>query len=653
MEKYWLTKPTQEIINDLNRKIEVYDKYLQSSGVMGQLKDSYATYYGDSKIRDTGSHGELKALRINHYASLIRNIISMVTTQKIAFNSIASNTDSESQAAAILSTGLLDFYMKENRLDRVFKNAALQACFLKESWISSTWDTQLGSIIHAGDAENGIPPIHEGDLKFDSYLLTDVIRDLNKFDNNHSWLIARTYINKYDLIAQFPEYEEEISRIKIEKYNQNTFSVNFNQKDEDNDSVPYYTLYCKQSASLPNGRMIQFVDDVVLTDNPLPYSKIPLIRITPEDCFQNVFGHSPMYDVLAIQKAIDSIASTLLTNIQAFGLQSIWSKKGNALTVNQISEGLNLIESETRPEPLNLTASSPESYRLLDMFISQSQLLSGVNDAVRGVTPSGMSGAAMALLSQQALQFANGLQQSYISMAEDIATLSITILQRYANTKRISALTGKNNQPLLKEWSSPDLEGVSRVSIEVGNGLSKTAAGRLQIADTLMQNGMVQRPEQYISVLETGRLEPIYENESRQLHLIRAENEKLAEGISVRAIITDHHEQHIKEHASVLSSPEARDNPNSPMVTETLAHIQEHLEMVRTADAGLMAILGQQPLPPSVQQQNPIPQAMNGANPIETAAGDVNQPNLPVNLLNPSEQFDPTQPAPELPNFNV
>jgi hypothetical protein len=661
--EYWLTKPGNEIITEISKRVVSFDKYLQSSGVMSQLRDSYATYYGDTEIRDAGSHGELKAIRINHYASLIRNIISMVTTQKIAFNSIAANTDSESQAAAILSTGLLDFYLKENRLDRVFKNAALQASFLKESWVSPTWDTQKGNIIHVGDPENGIPPIHEGDLKFESFLLTNVIRDLNRTDNQHDWLIARSYINRYDLSAQFPEYAEEINNVKIDKVNQNNLTFRRIDNQSEDDSIPYFVLYCKQSPSLPNGRMIQFIDDLVLTDSALPYPKIPLIRITPEDTFEQAFGHSPMYDVLAIQKAIDSLASVLLTNNQAFGVQNIWSKKGNGLTVNQIVGGLNLIESETRPEPLNLTASSPESYKLLEMFISQGQLLSGVNDAVRGVTPSGMSGAAMALLSQQALQFANGLQQSYVSMAEDVATLSINILQKYANTTRIAALAGKNNRPLLKEWSSQDLNGVSRVSIEVGNGLSKTAAGRLQIADALMQNHMIQRPEQYIAVLETGRLEPIYEHESRQLHLIRAENENLTNGEAVRAIITDAHEQHILEHASVLASPEARGNPNSALVVNTLNHINEHLELVRTADPGLMAILKQQPLPaqqtpmPQASQGpvgssnlNQVPQAMNGANPVETAAGNVNQPNLPRDLLHHGQRFDPSQPPTPIAN---
>jgi hypothetical protein len=641
-KKYWATKPPSDIIHDLSKKIEDYDKYLKSSGIMSQLKDSYASYYGDTSIQDVG---EYKAIRINHYASLIRNIIAMVTTQKIAFNSIAANTDSESQAAAVLATGLLDFYLKENRLDRTFKEAALQACFLKESWISVNWDTQKGNIIHAGNPEEGITPVHEGDLKFESFALTNVIRDLNKDNNQHDWLIARSYSNKYDLIAQFPEFENEIDAIDYKVIN--PLSYNDLKIQESSDLIPFYTFYCKPSASLPNGRMIQFIMGHVITDSQLPYPKIPLIRITPEDSFEQCFGHSPMFDVLALQKAIDTMASTLLTNNQSFGVQNIWSKKGNGLTVNQIVGGLNLIESETRPEPLNLTASSPESYKLLDVLINQAQLLSGVNDAVRGNTSAGMSGAAMALLSHQALQFANGIQQSYISMAEDVATLSINILQRYANTKRIAALAGKNNRPLLKEWSSQDLSGVSRVSIEVGNGLSKTAAGRLQIADALMASNMIQRPEQYISVLETGRLEPVYENEARQLHLIRAENEQLSSGLPVRAIITDAHEQHILEHASVLSSPEARSNPNSKQVINTLNHIQEHLDLVRNADPGLMAILRQQPLPPA-QAQIPqqIPQAMNGQNPIETAAGNVNQPNLPKDLIN-GGKFDLTQPLKE------
>lgn len=651
MKEYWALKSQEEIINELTSRVEKYDEYLLKSGIMTILKDSYTTFYGDTKIHDVGLAGELKAIRINHYGNLIRNLISLVTSNKLAWQPIASNTDVESQSAAILAGGLLDFYMKSHHLDRTFKNAALMAAFLKESWVSTTWNVNSGNVI-AVDPETQMP-FHEGDLEYGSYGLNDIIRDYTRTDQENEWLIVRDFVNRFDVAAQFPEYEDKIMAIAIDKMKLDRIRIRPLVDDTESDLIPYYTFYFRPSPALPNGRMIEFVDGQALTDGPLPYERIPLTRIAAEDTFEDCFGHSPMHDVLAVQKGIDMLASTLLSNNAAFGVQNIKIAKGSGLAITKLHGGLNLIEYDklagNGPEALQLTASAPETYKFLDVLIQQSQLLSGINDAIRGQAPAGTSGAALALLSQQAIQFANGLQQSYIALAEDTGTLSIQILQKYANTTRIATLAGKHNRPLLKEWSKENLNGVSRVTIEAGNALSKTAAGRLSIAESLQAGGYIQRPEQYIAVLETGRLEPVYENESRQLLLIRAENEKLADGNSVVALVTDAHEQHIVEHASVLSSPESRDNPNSPMILNTLAHIQEHLTFVRTMDPGLAALLKQQPLPPAAPEApapgggpTNVPQVMD-ATPVETQqAGDVNLPQMPVNKAT-GERFNPNQ----------
>lgn len=209
MDIYWAAKDGQELVQELHKKIENFDEYLTRSGILQELRDSYQHFYGDSQVRKTGAQGELTKIKVNHYASLIRNLVSLVTNNKPAWQPIASNSDSSSQSAAILATGLLDFYMKDRRLDRTFRNAVLMSCFLRESWVSTTWNTQLGEIIHPGDGET--LPLHEGDLEYNLFQLNNVIRDIHKTDGNFDWLITREFKNKFDLIAQFPEFEEDIN----------------------------------------------------------------------------------------------------------------------------------------------------------------------------------------------------------------------------------------------------------------------------------------------------------------------------------------------------------------------------------------------------------------------------------------------------------
>lgn len=638
--KFWALKENDEILNELLAKIQSYDDYLESSGIVSKLRDSYNTYYGDTKIRDVDGQ---QALRINHFASLVRSLNALVTSQKISWQAVASNTDVTSQQACILSNALLEFYLRDRRLDKEFKNAALMASFLMESWMSVEWNTQLGSIIAVDEAG---APVQEGDLEFKLFGLENIIRDFNRFDSNHDFVISRSYKNRFDLIAQYPEYESEILSITLDPMKTKRNRINVSFSENETDLIPYYVFYHKQTAALPNGRMIAFVDTKILLDTSLPYPRIPIIRLSPEETFNSCFGNSPMMDLLPLQHGIDTLSSTILTNNSAFGVQSVVVDKGSGISVNQVATGLNFIEvnpGSRDPRPLQLSATSSDTYRFLDLLVSQSQTLSGINSAVRGEAGANMSGSALALLANQAIQFANGLQQSYVSLSEDIGTLAINILQQYANTKRVAQLVGKNSQPLLKEWSSQDIRGVSKVTIESGNPLAKTLSGRLQIAQDLMQQGMIENPQQYLMVLETGRLEPVFEGTSRQLQLIRSENEKLSNGSNrIRALITDDHDSHILEHASVLSSPEVRENPNSPTVANTLAHIQEHIQLLKTVDPALLAILKQQPIPPSAPQ-NQTPQMMNSQNPVETEAGNVNLPSFPADLMNGGKFVPPNQ----------
>ena len=88
---------------------------------------------------------------------------------------------------------------------------------------------------------------------------------------------------------------------------------------------------------------------------------------------------------------------------------------------------------------------------------------------------------------------------------------------------------------------------------------------------------------------------------------------------------------HIKEHSSVLSNPDLRlEAPE--LVQRVLAHIQEHINLLRNSDPDLLMMLKQQPLgpqggspanppnnqPPASSMQGQMPEQMGGA-PMPTA----------------------------------
>jgi hypothetical protein len=85
----------------------------------------------------------------------------------------------------------------------------------------------------------------------------------------------------------------------------------------------------------------------------------------------------------------------------------------------------------------------------------------------------------------------------------------------------------------------------------------------------------------------------------------------MLEGREVFAALLDRHRMHIMEHQSVINDPELRSNPE--LLANVQAHIQEHIDILRTADPDLLQLIGEQPLAP--------PQAPQGTPPMPPQGG--------------------------------
>ncbi len=136
---------------------------------------------------------------------------------------------------------------------------------------------------------------------------------------------------------------------------------------------------------------------------------------------------------------------------------------------------------------------------------------------------------------------------------------------------------------------------------------------------------MIKTPEQYLGVLTTGNLEPLYEHDNSSRMLIKAENEELMEGKPQIAVLTDDDAIHVLEHSCILNSPEARRSPQ--ILQNTLDHIQQHIDNAKSKDPALTAMLKQASFaqaPPMSQgggsQGEGLPAIMDNSNPITQQA---------------------------------
>jgi hypothetical protein len=310
-------------------------------------------------------------------------------------------------------------------------------------------------------------------------------------------------------------------------------------------------------------------------------------------------------------------------------------------------------------KPLNLTQTPKEIFDFVMMLEKTMETISGVNAVSRGnPDPNLRSGNALALVQSMTLQFMSGLQQSYVALIEDLGTGIINILKDHAVVPRVASIVGKSNRSYLKEFTGDDLSSVSRVVVDIGNPLSRTTAGKVEMAEQMLQMGVIKTPEQYFSVINTGQLDVMTEDTQSQLFLVKGENERFVNGEPVIAIKTDDHLLHIKEHSSVLADPELRFQPD--VVARVTEHIQEHIDLLRTVDPDLLRMLNQQPLgpeggspaapqspqtPPNASMQGQNPEMMGGA-PVATQLDQMGA--VPTNMPQPPQVNPELLPNPEL-----
>lgn len=679
-KQYFATLDSKELAAENMKKVSDYRDYLTRSGHFARMKKSYTYYYGfsdkgnfnSSYIGEGGEQGSLSMMRVNHFRNNIQHVLNMTTSQRPAMQCRASNTDVESDAQVILGDGLLDFYMREKRLEKNLKAACETCLVFSEGFLEVDWDTEAGEeygvemvvdaegnpVIDQETGEQKKKIMREGDLKYRVHMPIMVTRDYLKADEDHDWVIIETQENKYNLAAQYPEFAEKIldTSMDTESFR---FKLNNPKSNSQGDQICVFKFMHRPTTALPKGRLQIYINsEIVLFDDAFPFENmpggLPVYKINPGEFMGTTFGYTPAFDALSIQEAVDALYSVVVTNQTNFGVQNITAPKGSAVIHTAIAAGLNLIEYDKLggpPQALELCKTPAEIFEFIPALESLMRIIFGLNDVVIGDPQASLkSGSALALVASQAIQFNSGLQQSWAELLENVGLCTLKMLQQFANTRRVAAIVGKHNRSYLRYFKGTDLARINRVVVDISNPLSRTSAGRLEQANALLNAQAVDKNE-YLMVVQTGKIEPMLEGPTSQLMLIRAENEKLRNGQGSPTLVTDKHSLHIQEHFVVLNSPEARANP--ALAQAALIHILEHLNHLRTADPALLAMLGEQSLaqfPPGAfpmpgQPAGSPPQMPQGPNPAQVPEPVSNQampsqPSMPTNPLS-GQQYNP------------
>ena len=646
---YFALRPKSEIAKYALEKVEDYYNYLEVSGRLNLYRSIYDMYYRaritKGQLYVSGNTGEYLNMDTADFRNLIQHLKVLTTQARTTFIPIATNTDYKSESQTRVARGILEYYMKEKKVARLIDQASELSIMYGDSYIKLDWDVNQGETVliqeEEVDGEVIERTLKDGDIAGAAYGPIDVAIDFStKTPRDQSWYITRDWVNKYEVSAQYPELKDEIESLSDQQmYNNKDRLYVFNQRENYNsDIIPLYTLYHKKTAALPEGRMTKFLDrSILLFDGPMPFDKCPVYRMVPGEEGESAFGYSVSFDLLPICQALRKLYSTLITTETVSGVPIILIPEGSNMDLTQLADGIQGMTynpANGKPETMHLGSASPQTYDMIALLKELSQVVSAINAVARGETPKNLSsGSSLALVLSTAIQFNSGLQRAYAEISEDVGTGMINIFKTYAKTKRMIAIAGITNKVSMAEWSSNDIDSISRVTVELGNPIQQTSGGRMKIAEDLLQQGLITTVKQYTEVMMTGRLDPMVEDEESENLYIRQENEQLSNGGEVVAIVTDDQLEHIKRHKAVMYSKQAKEDPN--IVNATLAHIQEHIDILSNPEyANLLASMGQSPIMPPMQEM-PMEGTPDGPGASDTIISDSALPDMPLMPENP------------------
>lgn len=678
--EYWAAVPTDRIGDKIWTATRDYYDWCARVGVLDRWQQQWWAYYGRDadgagtaeRLIPAGEIGELTRVAISHYRNLVQHSLAFATQSRAAFAAQPRNSDAESLSEARIANKLINAELEDRGGEQILRTAIESAINYGEGFVFSMWDDEGGEQVVG---PNGVPehrfsfddqgavveaiPVKEGETYHFAAYPWEVARDTRvpvqradrprKTRIGSPWKAVRRPVNRYELAAEFPEQESAILAAPAIAYTDVGYTqyCSWSPWRSDgvlattrDDLIYTWTFFHERTTALPQGREVLIVDPgEVLYDRPLPYRYAPGERVCPAEWTCTALGYAPSTDLLGIQRALNGITSSMITTIRAYATPPMITEAGS-LPDNGGSElmGVKFLEinpGKQFPQPMDVPKPPEHLFKAYELFVGAAEQISGINSVVRGDPQANLkSGAALALVQAQAVQYASGVVAAANDVAERWATSVLHLYQDHANTPRVVQLAGETGNYDTQSLSSASLRRVARIKMSTVNPLTISSAGRADFVWECQSRGLLQPGNEVelsrvVKGLSTGAFDFELESPVTQEIGIRRENQLLMKGIVPPVLATDDHEEHIRWHKTILDDPWAR---NNPLIVETATqHIDQHMSFMAAQAPPPTGPSGSTGVPASPEMASTSPMGDVPPAPPTNPQMPANLPSMPVN----------------------
>ncbi len=550
-----------------------------------------------------GDNSEVLSIRINEMRNLITHILNLTYSKPVGLRAIAANGDPESLEASEVADALLEEDFRSAGGTQLMRRAGEAALVVSTSFIVADWNFDGGDEHVPDDASM----VMSGEPTMEDLWIDEVCFDLTKRD----WRKVQDVIllrkrDRFELIGRYaplpqspgedefgetlPATEDDPEAVLLRDkimtaapVNKSPFASVGCSSEDDSDDV--YTLeYIRKGGTanfMPEGRKaICLEDGTLLDDGPNPmagFKKLNVFPVTASQGLGTVHGYASASDISPINRMINLLGTIIATNAAAWGSPNLTGPKLEMQDVRNLVGGgryFGVSPQTGEVKALDLMPDLDKIAKLITLFSSFGEKMSGVANVMRGEGTGEMSGKAIALVKSMAVQFMSSFQQSVVEQHEQIANCLIWMRKNFSNGAQKIAKLGDGKTQQVMDYDATKLGRVARVRAEPIDPVLSTPEGREARADKLLEMGQFTAPWEYTTLVRTGRDDALFKGPMSRNLLIQRENGELLKGLEPIVLKQDAHEMHEAEHLCLLDDPGVRSNER--LVQVVLEHNAKH-----------------------------------------------------------------------------
>lgn len=355
-------------------------------------------------------------IKINKILPTVQNRLARLTQSPPKYDVRPNSNDSSDKDCARLGLQVIeDIFEKQNFTEKQ-QDLLMNAMQAGVAYVQTIWDPSLGKpMVDPETGEQG----YEGDVRLEILTMFEVFPDpLAKTIDDAQWII-KAKVRKLDYFKE--RYLERGDAVKEEdvwlqssiydlKANAAT-SVGIagsSASDQMKNSAIEIVYYEKRSKGHPNGRMCVVANGILLEDKELPIGEYDIVKF--DDLLIGGRYHSEA--IITHLRPIQDQYTITRTKCAAWVRKTLGGKyiaaKGAGLSQEAINNDdtevveYNPVPNASPPTAMAIPSIPSYVYEDIKVLSEEFDMISGINEASRGVSPGqGMPFRGMALLVEQ------------------------------------------------------------------------------------------------------------------------------------------------------------------------------------------------------------------------------------------------------------